>query len=204
MVMMEHTLLRLRGNEDWDAWGDKWYAYVDVVTNLDFVTGWTGPPDWLRDRAHRYLDWGACMYEVTLVEVRRLIGQRPNYAHIREEWDRPFREAEERQSALLASLPEDGRYAVVWVEVPFFMSSGGGKHTDAEVRTEHGDVRIGGGTCPFCRTPGSYPADSDSWYCENCRREYPTFAYKCAHPDCWEFVFGRDYCDIHKPQTETK
>lgn len=49
--------------------------------------------------------------------LRDPIGRRPEYSAVDQEWDRPYREAEERQNALLDSLPEDGRYGVVWVEV---------------------------------------------------------------------------------------
>ena len=114
--MMVHKLLRLNGDEKWEAWGDDWHDHADVVGELSFVSGWNSAPDWLRDHPHRQLDWGAFMYELSLDDVRRLIGQRPNYADIREDWDRPFREAEARQNALLDSLAEDGRYAVVWIE----------------------------------------------------------------------------------------
>lgn len=114
--MMIHKLLRLHGDEDWEAWSDNWQDHADVIGELRFVSGWMSPPDWLRDRPRKQLDWGAWMYEVSLDEVHRLIGPRPNYADIREEWDRPFREAEERQNALLDALPADGRYAVVWIE----------------------------------------------------------------------------------------
>jgi hypothetical protein len=56
------------------------------------------------------------MYELSLAEVRQLIGPRTNYADRLEDWDRPFQDAEAHQNALLASLPEGGRYAVVWME----------------------------------------------------------------------------------------
>ena len=62
------------------------------------------------------------------------------------------------------------------------------------------DRRLGGGTCPYCGVDGSVPADSDSWWCPSCRREYPAFAWKCGHPDCWEFAW--DYCARHQPQAE--
>jgi hypothetical protein len=117
MTMMAHKLLCLHGDEDWDRWGDDWPEHADVVGDLNWVTLWSGPPEWLRDHPRRQLDWGATMYEVSLQEVRRLIGKRPNYADIRDEWDRPFREAEERQNAMLDSLRADGRYAVVWIEL---------------------------------------------------------------------------------------
>lgn len=62
----------------------------------------------------------------------------------------------------------------------------------------------GRGTCPFCETRGSVPANMDSWWCPNCKREYPTGAFKCRHADCWEFVFLDDYCERHKPQAEQR
>ena len=36
-----------------------------------------------------------------------------------------------------------------------------------------------------------------------CGREYPTRAYKCAEPDCWEYVFMEEFCDTHKPKDVT-
>jgi hypothetical protein len=116
MTMMSHVLLRLRGDEDWATCGERWYSHAQVVGHLAFVPDWSGPPAWLRDRPGRQLDWGAWMYEISLAEVRHLIGPRTNYADLREDWDRSFREAEAHQNALLALLPEDGRYAVVWME----------------------------------------------------------------------------------------
>lgn len=116
MTMMVHKLLRLHGDEDWGAWGEDWHDHADVIGDLSFVTGWSTTPEWLRDRPRRQLDWGAWMYEVSLADVRRLIGPEPNYADIKDEWNRPFREAEERQNSLLDSLPENDRYAVVWME----------------------------------------------------------------------------------------
>jgi hypothetical protein len=55
------------------------------------------------------------MWELSLDEVRRLTASRPGSE--RDEWDRPFREAAERQEALLDSLDASARYAVVWMEV---------------------------------------------------------------------------------------
>ena len=40
--------------------------------------------------------------------------------------------------------------------------------------------------CPFCGAQNSQPVE-DGWWCCSCDREYPTRAYKCPHPDCWEY-----------------
>ena len=66
----------------------------------------------------------------------------------------------------------------------------------------NGTAGGGGGTCPFCGAAESAPFDNDSWMCLKCGWEYPTFAYKCAHPGCWEFVFSDCFCDKHKPQAD--
>jgi hypothetical protein len=55
----------------------------------------------------------------------------------------------------------------------------------------------GGGTCPFCGASGSFPTDWDSWSCRSCGREYPTQAFKCRQPGCWDFVFMEDFCESH-------
>ena len=125
MTMMAHYLLRLRGDEDWEAWGENWWDHVDQVCELRFVDGWMWAPEWLRQRKARrwrrerrrhQLDWGAVFYEVSKDELRRLIGLRPDYSDIRADWDEPFCTAEREQNALLDALPDDGRYGVVWVE----------------------------------------------------------------------------------------
>jgi hypothetical protein len=56
----------------------------------------------------------------------------------------------------------------------------------------------GGGTCPFCGAGKSEAGYDDEWWCISCNRKYPTYAAKCNHPDCWEFVFLQDYCERHK------
>jgi len=60
---------------------------------------------------------GARLWELSKDELRRLIEPRPDYADIRDDWDRPFRERRQRQDYLLDSLPEHGRYGVVWMEL---------------------------------------------------------------------------------------
>jgi hypothetical protein len=87
------------------------------IADLSFVDGWMFPPPWLSEsRKAEQIDWGTFRYEVTKDELRGRIRDRPDYSAIKDEWDRPFREREEQQSALLESLPVDGRYAVDWEE----------------------------------------------------------------------------------------
>ena len=77
------------------------------------------------------------------------------------------------------------------------------KTAAGKMKTETGTNKrtleaLGGRTCPFCGVGESNPADYDSWWCPNCRREYPTRAFKCAHPDCWEFAIPFDeFCERH-------
>jgi hypothetical protein len=118
MTRIDHLLLTLTGDENWEDWGDAWQQHVTEITQLQFVG--QRPPSWLREHPSKRLDWGADLFELDLGVVRRLIGARPNYADIKEEWDRPFREAEERQDENLATLARDGRYAVVYVESPSY------------------------------------------------------------------------------------
>ena len=66
--------------------------------------------------------------------------------------------------------------------------------------TNKSEKALGGKTCPFCGNSDSHPGDMDSWWCPHCEREYPTRAFKCANPDCWESVFLQDYCEKHKPK----
>ena len=112
-----HELIRLKGDEDWDALGDDWWRGLVKLAELQFVDGYYGPPEWMRQNPRHYLDWGATLCEASKADVLRLIGARPDYSGIKDEWDRPFREAAQKQDALLAALPE-GRYGVVWLEMP--------------------------------------------------------------------------------------
>lgn len=49
-------------------------------------------------------------------------------------------------------------------------------------------------TCPYCGSKEPQPVE-DGWWCDSCQREYPTRAYKCPHPDCWEYPI---VCDRHR------
>jgi len=64
-------------------------------------------------------------------------------------------------------------------------------------------MTAGGGTCPFCGARGSVPGE-DSWSCPSCGRSYPTLAYKCRYPDCWEFVYFKDYCEHHQNEAKNR
>jgi len=57
--------------------------------------------------------------------------------------------------------------------------------------------------CPFCGSSRTVPIE-DAWSCQDCKREYPTLACKCKHPDCWEWVYFVDYCEHHKNEAESK
>jgi hypothetical protein len=105
--MMVYKLVRLHGDEDWAAWGDRWDDHVDKICDLRFVGGST--PAWMYDRPRVNLDWGAWLYEASLAEVRRLIRSRRSDDPI-------FREIEEKQNTILDALPADARYGVIWVE----------------------------------------------------------------------------------------
>ena len=48
-------------------------------------------------------------------------------------------------------------------------------------------------TCPYCGAHDSHPIE-DGWWCSSCEREYPTRAFKCPHPGCWEYEI---VCKIH-------
>ena len=115
MTMMVHILLRLRGDEDWNAWEDNMERYdrADRIGELTLDGNWGVAPGWLEDRPHRRLDWGAEMHEMSLDEIRRLIGPRPDA----DRKDDGLNLAERAKShAMLDSLSPDGRYAVVWME----------------------------------------------------------------------------------------
>lgn len=48
--------------------------------------------------------------------------------------------------------------------------------------------------CPHCGAKECHPVE-DGWWCPSCEREHPTAAFKCPHPDCWEYAI---LCERHK------
>jgi hypothetical protein len=82
MIMMEHWLIRLPSNDEWDeAWeennpGSKWMDHVEKIVERSVDSSWwLSAPGWLREESQRVtktLDWGATMYEVTPEEAGRL------------------------------------------------------------------------------------------------------------------------------------
>jgi hypothetical protein len=119
---MSRELVRLTGDEEWDAWGDDWWRHVNKIADLQLFApeSYYGPPEWMRQHQRRQLDWGATLYEASKDDVVRLLMEaaRPDYTGISEGYDRPFRELATRQDQLLRSLADDGRYGVIWVEQP--------------------------------------------------------------------------------------
>ena len=105
MTMMQHVLLRLRGDRSLESyaaeWGNKWEDRAARICELNGCTQWDSPG--LADGGSKeaQLDWGAFAYEMSLDEIRELL---------------PPRRRLNRQHAMLDRLDPAGRYAVVWVE----------------------------------------------------------------------------------------
>lgn len=102
-------LLRLRGDEQWDDWGDQWWEHADILGELPQE----GPGGWqlidhFRGQAlkGRNLDWGALLYPVTKEE---LVGLYPPTAELR-----PRRGVSAQ--TLLSELAEDDSYGLVVIE----------------------------------------------------------------------------------------
>lgn len=107
MTEMRHLLVQL---------SDDGGPQDGVLCELDFVQGRAAPPRSLAERGGRPLDWGAVLYEVSKEEISRVIADRPDYSAIRDDWDRPFRERRQAQDVLIAGLPADGQYGIIWEE----------------------------------------------------------------------------------------
>ena len=107
MTMMQHVLIRLRGDRSLESyaaeWGNKWEDRAERICELQHCS-WESPglADGGSDEAQ--LDWGAFAYEMSLDEIRELFPPRP--ANGSYDW----------QHAMLDRLDPAGRYAVVWVE----------------------------------------------------------------------------------------
>lgn len=108
MTVMEHWLIRLRGDEDPEAWGERWTDHADRIAKLEHADGWLTPPEWLAVRGSRQLDWGASLYEVSLEDLKRLVPE-PGLPWQQESW--------REQRARIEALDPAGRFAVVWVEM---------------------------------------------------------------------------------------
>jgi hypothetical protein len=106
MTMMAHTLIRIHGDEDWEAWGNDWASHVDRVGGITELEGWIGPPAWLEVKGgERQLDWGAFLYEIAnFADVKRLVSA-PRHPDIAAQ-----------QHPLLELLSEDERYGVIYIE----------------------------------------------------------------------------------------
>jgi hypothetical protein len=104
MTVMRHLLIKVHGDEDWEAWKDDWWSNVDRVAWLSDVEGWLGPPAWVHERStERQLDWGASLYSgLTKADVQKLTRAPTN---------------DQEQRELLANLSENERYGVVYVEI---------------------------------------------------------------------------------------
>ena len=119
MTMMQHLLLRLRGDRTLDSyaaeWGDKWEDRAERIGELWVAHRyWSGPPADESIGPGRQLDWGSFVYELSLDEIRGLLPPRPDPG-AEHDWPE-LAERDEASHAMLDSLSPAGRYAVVWVE----------------------------------------------------------------------------------------
>jgi len=112
MTPFVHWLIRLRGDEDWDAWGDRWWDHVEKITELSFIYGryWSEAPEWLLAKPHRKVEWGAYLYEITPSQIASLIS-RPG-PESRERMQRSWQEQQER----IKDLDASSRYGIIWIE----------------------------------------------------------------------------------------
>jgi hypothetical protein len=91
--------------------GSNWYEQVETITTLDHIGDRYTAPNWLRDNPSHDLDWGTILWEADKAQVRRLLGERPNFEHSSLSH---LREAETVLQTKLDELPDDGRYGVIW------------------------------------------------------------------------------------------
>jgi hypothetical protein len=105
VTVIDHLVVRLHGDEDWEAWGDKWWDHIDKVGELHWVGHSAGP---FPSGPERQLDWGAFLTEATCEEVRGLAWVPPWLAD--SDWAR-------QQRAMLERLSPTERYGVIAVEM---------------------------------------------------------------------------------------
>lgn len=102
-------LLRLRGDERWGEWGDRWWEHAEILGELpDSLGGWH-LIDHFREqgRRGRRLDWGALLYPVTSEE---LVALHPEAAELEP------REASGSGPTRLSDLAADESYGLVVIE----------------------------------------------------------------------------------------
>jgi hypothetical protein len=104
MTPYAHWLVRLRGDEGWDSWGDRWMPHVDKLADLWWVTF---PYKLPGKRVSRQLDWGAWLEEVSPADVL-LITPRPNISWLQDGW--------QLQRRLIDELDPADCYAVIQIE----------------------------------------------------------------------------------------
>ncbi len=112
--MFETRVLRLRGDENWDAWGNRWMDYVDSLGEMDSTgcsSGW-GLLAELRGRAieDRQLDWGAFLFPVSRQQLLEIFAEG---AELRRGFSASLPEAPARR---LEDLPPDDDYGIVLIE----------------------------------------------------------------------------------------
>lgn len=113
MTFMSHVLVRLDDDQQLGDLGANWQDQVEVITTLDFISDRYTAPDWLRANPNQDLDWAASIWEVNKADVRRLLGERPEFKH---ESMADLRQADEIMRRKVDQLTDDGRYGVVWME----------------------------------------------------------------------------------------
>ena len=52
------------------------------------------------------------------------------------------------------------------------------------------------GRCPYCGSKHRFGVDMDSWVCCDCGKSWPTGAFACHHPGCFEWTWDK-YCEEH-------
>jgi hypothetical protein len=102
--MMAYLVIRLHGDEDWDAWGDDWWDHVERVGELH----WLQLSNGAAPGPSRWLDWGASLREASAEDIRRIAWEPPWLADT---------ESAREQRELLEMLTTEGRYGLVSVEI---------------------------------------------------------------------------------------
>jgi hypothetical protein len=104
-------LLRLRGDERWDEWGDSWWDHVERLGSLppEGPGGWQLLDDFRSKGVEAtQLDWGALLFPVT---KEMLIALYSPSSELRPQDSNPGSERIQ-----LSKLPEDDQYGLVVVE----------------------------------------------------------------------------------------
>lgn len=114
MTMYMSELVRVRGNERWDEYGDDWWDHVKRIGEFrqDSIARSAGASLRQAGFKGRQLDWGAFLYELSKEELIRFVGADAELIPVA-----PARKRGRRWVKTVGKLRNSWRYGMVVIEL---------------------------------------------------------------------------------------